>query len=83
MGWVMQLALGVAYWILPRFTKGLPRGNETITWLSLIFLNAGILMVALDTVFKIAFFVFLGRTLEAVGVLTFLWVAWRRVRPSR
>ena len=83
MGWVMQLALGVAYWILPRFTKGLPRGNETITWLSLILLNAGILMVALDIVFKIAFFVFLGRTLEAVGVLTFLWVAWRQVRPSR
>ena len=83
LGWFMQLALGVAYWILPRFTSGLPRGNETITWLSLILLNAGILMVALSTLFDVAWLALAGRMGEAAGVLAFLLIAWRRVRPSK
>jgi hypothetical protein len=83
MGWFMQLAMGVAYWILPRFTSGLPRGNETITWLSLILLNAGILMVALSTLFEVAWLALAGRFCEAASVLAFLLIAWRRVRPSK
>ena len=82
-GWMMQLALGVAYWILPRNVKGLPRGNEMIAWLSLIFLNAGILMVTFNTLLSVAWFVVLGRVFEAVSILAFLMVAWRRVRPSK
>jgi hypothetical protein len=82
MGWLVQLALGVAFWILPRFTKGPPRGNETIIWLTLIFINAGILSITLSTVFNIAWFVFIGRTFEVVSILAFLLASWRRVRPS-
>ena len=82
LGWVMQLALGVAYWILPRYVKGLPRGNETTAWLSLICLNAGILLVTVNTISNIAWFAFLGRVLEAAGILAFLLVSWRRLRPS-
>ena len=81
-GWVMQLALGVAYWILPRYVEGLPRGNETMAWLSLIFLNTGILMMTMNTVFNVTWFMLIGRVFEAVSALTFLLVAWRRVRPS-
>ena len=82
MGWAIQLALGVSYWILPRFKQGLPRGNVRVAWLSLIFLNAGIFSVALSPVVKFAWFFLLGRILETVGILAFLWEAWRRVRPS-
>jgi heme/copper-type cytochrome/quinol oxidase subunit 1 len=82
MGWVMQLALGVAYWILPRFTHGLPRGNVPAIWLSLICINAGILLVALSVILNIAWFVLLGRLFETSSVLAFLLVSWRRVRPS-
>lgn len=81
-GWMMQLALGVAYWILPRYVKDLPRGNETMAWLSLIFLNTGILMMTMNTVFNVTWFMLIGRVFEAVSALTFLLVAWRRVRPS-
>jgi heme/copper-type cytochrome/quinol oxidase subunit 1 len=81
-GWVMQLALGIAYWILPRYVEGLPRGNETMAWLSLIFLNAGILIVAMTTAFNVDWFVLLGRGCEAVSVLSFLLVTWQRVRSS-
>jgi hypothetical protein len=82
MGWLVQLALGVAFWILPRFTKGPPRGNETLTWLALIFINVGILSITLSTVFNIAWFVLTGRMFEVVSILAFLLATWRRVRPS-
>jgi hypothetical protein len=81
-GWMVQLALGVAYWILPRNVKGLPRGNEAMAWLSVIFLNTGILWVTLNLVFRAPWLVLLGRIFEAIGVLAFLCVAWRRVRSS-
>jgi hypothetical protein len=82
MGWLVQLALGVAYWILPRFTRGLPRGNKVMAWLVLIGLNAGIILAAIGGVVINAGLVVPGRILEAVCVMAFLLVAWRRVRPS-
>ena len=49
-GWLVQLALGVAFWIFPRFGLGLPhsRGNEKLIWVSFVLLNAGVLIVALE-----------------------------------
>jgi hypothetical protein len=82
-GWMLQLALSVAYWILPRYVVGLSRGNERMAWLSLIFLNAGILIMALNTVFNIDWFVLWGRVFEAISAPLFLLVTWQRVRPSR
>lgn len=81
-GWLVQVALGVAYWILPRYTRGLPRGNQALAWFSLVSLNAGIMLAAVGEVFNIAWFVLPGRVLEAASVLAFLVVAWGRVRPS-
>jgi len=46
-GWTVQLAMGVAYWILPRFTRGAKRGNVPLAWSAWVMLNAGILMVFL------------------------------------
>ncbi len=46
-GWLVQLAMGVAFWILPRFGMESPRGNEQIIWASLMLLNAGLCLVAL------------------------------------
>jgi hypothetical protein len=81
-GWMMQFALGVAYWILPRYVKGLPRGNEVIAKMSLISLNLGILMVAMTAIIRLKWFTVSGRVLEAACILLFLWGAWRRIRPS-
>ncbi len=82
MGWLVQLALGVAYWILPRFTSGLPRGNQAMAWSVLTGLNAGIMLAALGGIGHNAGLVLPGRILEAVSVMAFLLVVWRRVRPS-
>ncbi len=82
MGWVMQLALGVAYWILPRYTQGLPRGNKAAAWISLFLINLGILFVAGSVFFRAPWPMLAGRSLEVISLLLFLSVTWRRVRPS-
>ena len=82
-GWMLQLALAAAYWILPRYGQGPPRGNEPVAWLSFLFLNIGILLVASGTLVGSPWFAVLGRILEVVCVLAFLSISWRRVRPLR
>ena len=46
-GFVIQLAIGMAYWILPRFSGGL-RGSAAAFWLCLGLLNLGIWAAALE-----------------------------------
>src|SRR5512141_1428250 len=43
-GWFAQLAMGVAFWILPRFSKGSPRGNVSLIWLSFALVNVGLII---------------------------------------
>src|SRR5574341_695886 len=50
-GWIIQLILGVVFWILPRFSQGPPRGKEEIAWLSYLLINAGIWMDILAPLF--------------------------------
>jgi heme/copper-type cytochrome/quinol oxidase subunit 1 len=83
LGWIMQLGLGVAYWILPRFSQGQPRGNAGLAWAAFGLLNAGILLVLAGAAVTGADWLsFAGRLLEGMGVLVFIGVMWRRVRPS-
>ena len=49
-GWMLQLALGVAYTILPRYGKGLSSRIETLAWLS------GILLAVKKMIFNVACF---------------------------
>jgi len=81
-GWLVQLALGVAFWILPRFSKGPPRGNEAVVWLSFVLLNLGIAFVVAGTLLAVPGLLLAGRVAETGGVLAFVWGSWRRVRPT-
>jgi cbb3-type cytochrome oxidase subunit 1 len=80
-GWLAQLAMGVAYWILPRFREGPPRGNVRAAVLGVAFLNAGIMAVAAGSLIggrpSVAV---AGRSLEVLGVAAFAVHAWPRVR---
>ena len=49
LGWMVQLAMGVAFWILPRFSSGAPRGNEVLIYSTFVVLNLGIWIVALQS----------------------------------
>ena len=81
-GWIIQLALGVAYWILPRFSRGPSRGNELLPWLSYVVMNAGIWMDILSPLFReIPWLPALGKMTQTVAGVLFLVHAWPRVRP--
>src|SRR5512142_2097097 len=47
-GWLLQLVMGMAFWIFPRFGVGAARGRENWIWVSFVLLNLGILLVALQ-----------------------------------
>ena len=80
-GWMVQLAFGVAYWILPRLPGSRPRGSEPLAWLSLALLNVGILAVGLGQTLNVPTSVsVLGRVAEALAVCTFAIQAWPRAR---
>jgi hypothetical protein len=89
-GWITQLAIGVAYWIFPRFLKEQdprPRGSDTLAWLVLISLNAGLLLRFLIEPFYLmgpkpwmAALMALSGVLQALAAVGFGWVIWGRIR---
>jgi hypothetical protein len=81
LGWMAQLAMGVAFWILPRFGSGRPRGREVVVYASLAALNLGIWMVALQPYLAPVWLTVGGRVLEALAALLFLFGSWRRIKP--
>lgn len=81
MGWTVQLALGVAFWILPRFRAGSERGREGFVWLAYGLLNAGVLAAALGRALDLPAAVpLLGHAGEALAAGAFALHAWPRVK---
>lgn len=81
-GWTLQLALGVAFWILPRFWEGLPRGNENGAWIALFLLNAGVWLVALSAILGLpSWAILLGRAAELGAAIGFGLHIWPRIVP--
>ena len=80
MGWFVQLAIGVAYWILPRIPGESPRGNVKLVWTSFWLLNLGIGLVILEAIINLPGLELAGRLVELAGVLAFVSVSWKRVK---
>ncbi len=80
MGWLVQLAMGVAFWILPRFSKGPLRGNERLSWAAFFVINSGILLVALEGITDIQWLAMVGRTMELLALTLFAFGNWRRIK---
>ena len=81
-GWTMQLAIGVAFWILPRFARGPARGNESLGWAAYVLLNAGVLAAGIGAWLQVSDVIpLLGRGAEWLAVLAFALHAWPRVKP--
>ncbi len=81
LGWMVQLAMGVGYWILPRFRSDLPRGNVNLVWGALVLLNTGIVMVAIQAFISTTWLSSAGRILETSSALLFVFSSWQRVKP--
>ena len=83
-GWIVQLTMGVAFWIMPRFAR-LPNRygrRTTFAWAAFGLLNAGVLAVsagqwwtALDVLAPA------GRAAELAAVGLFVAHLWPRIKP--
>lgn len=79
-GWLIQLALGVSFWITPRFWEKPARGNVTGAWMALVLLNAGVWLIAITTFLGLsADFILAGRLLECGAAIAFAWHLWPRI----
>lgn len=82
-GWMTQLALGVAFWILPRFASSQPRGNERWSWAAFILVNLGILSSALVPLLVLSWLQLLARALQTLGFMAFVLGNWQRIYPLK
>jgi hypothetical protein len=89
-GWLTQLAIGVAYWMFPRFLKQQtphPRGSEGLAWAVLICLNVGLVMRFIVEPFYLlgpntwlAALLALSGVLQALAAVGFGLLIWGRIR---
>ena len=80
-GWMVQLALGVAFWILPRFRVGRERGREDLAWLSYGLLNLGVVLSAAGALIGLPAMVpSIGHAVQAMAAGAFALHAWPRVK---
>lgn len=79
-GWIAQLAMGVAFWILPRFQSS--RGDERPAWVAFALINSGLLLVVTASLLGAPpWIVLAGRLAETAAVAAFAVNAWPRVKP--
>ena len=83
LGWLTQLALGVAYWILPRLTSSTPRGDERWSWATFALVNLGIVLNIAAPYAGLAWLGLLARILQAAGVAAFAIGNWQRIYPLK
>ncbi len=43
-GWIMQLIMGIVFWMFPKYSRELPRGNERLAAVVYGLLNVGLLL---------------------------------------
>ena len=83
LGWTMQLAMGVAFWILPRFRTGPERGDERPALLALLLLNLGVVAAAAGGISGLDPLSLGGRIAQGLAAAAFATHAWPRVKPFR
>jgi len=80
MGWIVQLTMSMAFWILPRFWAKPARPRENFATASFFLLNLGIWLVVAGTTFQFGRGALLaGRFVEFGSVALFGVQAWGRI----
>jgi len=83
LGWLTQLALGVAFWILPRLASNTPRGNERWSWTAFVLVNLGIALNVASPYVGLTWLGLSARILQAAGVAAFAIGNWQRIYPLK
>ena len=81
-GWTIQLVMGVAFAILPRFSDRDNRyGAENLGWWSFYLINSGVALNALAEWHAMSYLAFVGRSLVLLAIFTFTIMIFPRVKP--
>lgn len=81
-GWIIQLVMGVAFQVLPRFSKRESRyGAEYLGWWSFYLINSGIMILAFADWNSIPWLAFVGRLLVFFAITAFVIMIFPRVKP--
>lgn len=79
-GWIVQLVMGVGFWIFPRFWRS--RGDEKPAWLAFGLINIGVWLAGVGLILGASpLVVGLGRLAEAGSAVAFAVHAWPRIKP--
>ena len=82
-GWLVQLVMGVAYWIFPRFgLTPAARGREGLAWLAFVLLNGGVCLASVGVLSDRPVFAVVGRSAEVLAAATMALNVWARTRAS-
>jgi hypothetical protein len=88
-GWLVQLTMGMAYWILPRLDGAGNRGRPVLAWASLGMLNVGVSGTAILLLIRailpqagMDLLLIPTALLHPLALAAFVGHAWPRVRPS-
>ncbi len=86
-GWVTQFILGIALWMLPKYSMEKPRANETLSWAAYILLNTGLLLrVISEPLHTISpgvlwgWLLVISASLQWLAGFFYVINAWRRVK---
>ena len=83
-GWIIQLTLGTAYWILPKNITKQPRKIKKLALAMATLLNGGILLNISDHILRFWEYAWVaGRSLELLSVVLFIALHWDRITSFR
>ncbi|MBN2472076.1 MAG: hypothetical protein JXN59_15245 [Anaerolineae bacterium] len=81
-GWTMQFVMGVAFFVLPRFSHQENRyGAEYLGWWSFALLNGGVCLAAFAGWFSVDSLALSGRLFVLLGVAAYVVMIWPRIKP--
>jgi hypothetical protein len=86
-GWLLQLIVGVAFWMFPRHPTAPPRGNPSYGWWAFGLLNAGLVLRLIGEPWRLGFGgpkwpLIAAGALQFAGVAAVLILLWPRIRST-
>lgn len=78
-GWLLQVALGTAFWILPRLGER-RYGDVRLGWAACLLLNTSVVLVAFSAPLNLTGFLLPGRLMQILAVALMARLLWPRVK---
>lgn len=79
LGFILQLTMGVAFWIFPRLQTLTDGGDERKAVIAFVLLNAGIWICSIAPFISIFYILLIGRICQTAAVILFILNLWPRV----